>query len=213
MKILVIEDEQQNLSEELKKFHAIDVAFSAREAELKIYHNQYDLVVIESLFINIRELRSGGIQTPILVISSNSEVKYKVQNLDSGADDYLTKPFSFEELSARMRALMRRPRDLMVSNVLSIGDLRVDLDNNKVRRGRKSFYLRRKEFAILAYLIRNVGRVLTRDMILGHVWESTSDPDINTIDVHIKHLRDSIDREFRTKLIKTVHGVGYKLEL
>jgi two-component system OmpR family response regulator len=146
------------------------------------------------------------------MLTGEDDIAKKVEALNAGADDYITKPFSIAELLARMRALLRRPPQALASNVIAIGDLEIDLNSKRVSREGKSIFLRKKEFYLLEYLARNVGRIITREMILDHVWSTVEEPATNTIDVHIKYLRDHIDKEYERKLIKTVHGMGYKIE-
>ena len=149
---------------------------------------------------------------PILMLTGQSETEKKVLALDAGADDYLVKPFRFEELLARIRALLRRNTVTLTSNILSIDNLTLDPAKKTVKRNEDNITLRRKEFSLLEYLMRNNGRVITREMILDHIWESTNDSVTNVVDVHIKYLRDKVDKPYKKKLIKTVHGVGYKIE-
>lgn len=157
------------------------------------------------------EIRHKGIKTPILVLTSTSKVSIKVNMLDAGADDYLLKPFYVSELKARLRALIRRS-DSIEASILRAGDLTLDPASRRVERAGKQINLRRKEFDILEYLIRNRGTVVTRNMIIANSWDSGADRWDNNVDVHIKYLRDKIDRSFSTKLIKTAYGVGYIID-
>ena len=221
MKILIIEDDKQTaqmIKNEMKGNYAVDLAYTGESGEYLSETNDYDTIVIDLRLPDIdgitvcKRIREAGIKTPILILTGSIEVKNKIAALDSGADDYLTKPFSFAELMARIRALMRRSPQTLNSNVLSLDGLTLDVSKNRVERNGKEVYLRRKEFSLLEYLMRNPGLVLTRNMILGHVWEEGIDQLTNSIDVHIKFLRDKIDIPFGTSLIKTVYGLGYKLE-
>ena len=221
MKALFIEDDKElaeTLKEELSSRFIIDLAFSGEEGEYNSFVNDYDVIIIDYNLPGIngievcRKIREGNIRTPILMLTGEVEVSKKIEALNSGADDYLTKPFVLEELLARIKALLRRPPQMLHSNIISIGDLTIDTDNQQVARNGKTILLRKKEFHLLEYLARNEGRIITREMILDHVWESLEEPITNTIDVHIKYLRDHIDKEFDKKLIKTVHGMGYKIE-
>lgn len=221
MKILIIEDDKQTaqmIKNEMKGNYAVDLAYTGESGEYLSETNDYDTIVIDLRLPDIdgitvcKRIREAGIKTPILILTGSIEVKNKIAALDSGADDYLTKPFSFAELMARIRALMRRSPQTLNSNVLSLDGLTLDVSKNRVERNGKEVHLRRKEFSLLEYLMRNPGLVLTRNMILGHVWEEDIDQLTNTIDVHIKFLRDKIDIPFGTSLIKTVYGLGYKLE-
>jgi DNA-binding response OmpR family regulator len=221
MKILFIEDDKElaeTLKEELENYFTVDLAFSGEEGEYASFVNGYDLIIIDYNLPGLngielcKKIRVGRIKIPVLMLTGEVEVTKKIEALNAGVDDYLTKPFVFGELLARIKALLRRPPQTMRSNIISIKDLVIDLDNQQVMRNGKHISLRKKEFQLLEYLARNVGRVITRDMILDHVWDSIEEPVTNTIDVHIKYLRDHIDKEFDKKLIKTVHGMGYKLE-
>lgn len=221
MKVLLIEDDNelaQILKEELEVAYIVDVFLSGEEGEYAAFITEYDLIIIDYNLPGIsglevcRKIREGGKNTPILMLTGEHELAKKVEALNTGADDYLTKPFNMEELFARIRALLRRPHQTLQSNIIAIADLEIDLNNQTVSRKGKHIALRKKEFHLLEYLARNEGRVITREMILDHVWNTVEEPVTNTIDVHIKYLRDHIDKAFDKKLIKTVHGVGYKLE-
>jgi DNA-binding response OmpR family regulator len=149
---------------------------------------------------------------PILMLTGQAETEKKVLALDAGADDYLVKPFKIEELLARIRALLRRHPTALTSNTLSIDSLILDPSRKIVKRNEDNIVLRRKEFDLLEYLMRNNGRVITREMIVDNIWDSNHESVTNVVDVHIKYLRDKIDKPYKKKLIKTVHGVGYKIE-
>jgi DNA-binding response OmpR family regulator len=221
MRILLIEDDKEmalTIKQELEKHFLVELAFRGKVGEDLALTNPYDLIILDNVLPDAtgveicKRLRAEQITTPILMLTGKAGVTDKVDALDNGVDDYVTKPFHFDELSARIRALLRRPPQNLESNIIIIGDLIIDLNKKLVTRGDKEISLRRKELYLLEYLARNVGRVITRDMILDHVWKSYDEPITNTIDVHIKYLRDRIDKEFDKKLIKTVHGIGYKLE-
>jgi two-component system OmpR family response regulator len=160
-----------------------------------------------------QRLRQNGILVPILILSGEDETDRKVQLLEDGADDYLTKPFEPPELLARINALIRRHTSKNLSSILKVGDLVIDTRSRSVVRSGIAISLRRKEFDILEYLINNRGMIVTQPMIIDHIW---NDPDkdawANTVRVHVKHLRDKVDRPFGTQLIKTAHGVGYLIE-
>ena len=221
MRVLLIEDDQQLVSavrKQFKKQYALDVTITGEEGEYNALVNEYDLIIID-LGLPDRDgvelcqtIRAADIHTPILILTAAVEVTDKVAALDAGADDYMTKPFTYEELFARIRALMRRNPETLPSNKLTVGELVLDVGAGTVHHKGDPITLRRKEFGLLEYLMRNVGRVLTRGMILDHVWEGGVDPLTNTVDVHIKLLRDKIDRAHGTAMIKTVHGLGYKIE-
>jgi DNA-binding response OmpR family regulator len=222
MRILLIEDDNDmaiTIQEGLKNDYVFECCRFGKDGENLVRINDYDLVVID---INLPDkngisvcqtLREEGFSMPILMLTGEFSIQKKVSALDSGADDYLTKPFDFAELKARIRSLLRRKSEKSHTSVLTLDNLTLDLSERKVTRDGRTIHLGRKETALLEYLMRNVGRVLTRDMILSHVWHSSSDPLYNTVDVHIKYLRDRIDRKFEKQLIKTIYGVGYKIEV
>jgi DNA-binding response OmpR family regulator len=220
MKILLIEDEKETaltIKEKLKNDYQIDLAFRGEKGEELALINNYDIIIVDLMLPDkngleiCQDLRKERINAPILILTGEGSIKKKVLALDGGADDYLTKPFSFAELKARIKALTRRnKRDY--SQLLIVGDLLLDLEKRIARRGNRLIPLRRKEIALLEYLMRNPGRVLTRDMILCNVWSEGEEPLYNTVDVHIKYLRDRIDKNCHQKMIKTIYGLGYKLE-
>lgn len=222
MRILVVEDEHrvahyigQALAEEAC---AVDLAHDgARALELALT-NEYDAIVLDLMLPGIdglticRRLRQAGRETPVLILSARDLVGDRVQGLDAGADDYLVKPFAIEELLARLRALLRRQSRAAASTVLRVGDLELDPATRTVRRGGRPIALTPKEFALLEYLMRRAGRVLTRTMIAEHVWGFPFDHSSNVVDVYIKHLRDKLDEDGRPSVIQTVRGVGYVLQ-
>lgn len=221
MRILVIEDDTQ-ISTFLKsalesEYFVVDAIDDGDKGLYAALTNAYDLIVLDSMLPNksgleiCRALRTAENRTPIIGLSVRSETSNKVGFLDAGADDYLTKPFSFEELVARIRALLRRPHDIQ-SDTLEIGDLELDTRKHTVRKNGADVYLTRKEFLLLEYLMRNRGNVLTRGMILEHVWDMNADPFSNTIETHIMTLRKKIDPEQSDRFIQTVPGIGYKFE-
>lgn len=221
MKILLIEDNKsvaESVRSLLKMNYTVDLAFTGETGKEEALTNIYDLIICDLLLSDIsgievcRFLRKNGLRTPILMLTGQTETARKVSALDAGADDYLTKPFSSEELQARIRALLRRGPETLASNVLTIADLSFDLNKGVVTRSGQIIKLRRKELNLLEYLLRNKGRVISRNMILDYLWDNDDISGTNTIDVHIKHLRDQIDKPFEKKLIKTIHGIGYRLE-
>jgi DNA-binding response OmpR family regulator len=221
MKLLIVEDDKDmaySLKEQLSDTYVIELAFSGENGEYRASNNHYDVIMLDLLLpdsdgITIcKKVRSHGIKTPILMLTGTYEVTQKVMALDAGADDYLLKPFHSDELRARIRALLRRQPEILVSNVLTVGDLQLDIIKKHVTRGDYHIRLKRKELQILEYLMRNAGKVVSRDMLLEHMWDSAYEPLTNTVDVHIKYLRDQIDKPFDRKLIKTIYGLGYKLE-
>ena len=159
-----------------------------------------------------RELRSSNITAPILVLTVQKDPKTTVKLLNCGADDYITKPFNSEALKARVAALLRRNPDMSKERIITVSDLSVNVTRREVQRSGVTIPLRRKEFDILEYLAANHGRALTRTMILDHVWEAGTEGWNNTVDVHIKYLRDKVDRPFKKSLIKTAYGVGYMID-
>ncbi len=221
MRILIIEDNKQvvsALARGLKSAYAIDAAYSGQDGLLQALSTSYDAIILDLQLPDMngaevcKTLRQEGRGMPIMIITASIEVAAKVKLLDIGADDYVTKPCSMEEVSARLRALLRRRVDSGISNQLSVGDLELDVTSRTVRRQGVSIVLRRKEFDLLDYLMRNQGRPVTRSMIIEHVWDMNENLWTNAVDVHIKYLRDKVDRPFSHKLIKTIHGVGYKIE-
>jgi DNA-binding response OmpR family regulator len=221
MRLLVVEDEKEIRDFLTKTLQAECFAVDAKEdgeaGSFAARTNDYDLVILDNLLpkkngIEIcKDIRNAGKSMPILMVSVKSEISSKVELLNAGADDYLVKPFSYEELLARVYALLRRPKQVQ-NEVLTIGDLVLDTRAHKVTRGDKLLYLTRKEFMLLEYLIKNQGVVLTRGMIMEHVWDMNADPFSNTIESHILSLRKKIDNKSAEKLIQTVPGRGYKIE-
>jgi len=175
----------------------------------------YDVAIVDLMLPKreglsvIDELRRRGKSIPVLILSARRSVDDRVRGLQAGGDDYLTKPFAFSELLARVQALVRRASRTPEQTVLTAGDLSLDLLTRKVTRAGVSIDLRPREFALLEYLLRNAGRVVSKTMILSHVWEYNFDPQTNIVDVLVSRLRDKIDRPFETKLLHTVRGVGY----
>ncbi len=220
MRILIIEDEK-DIASFIKKglqaeHFAVDIAANGKDGSYLALVNDYDLVVLDlrlpdtyglEVFKKIKEQKTN---LPIIILTVENEVRKKVEAFDMGVNDYLTKPFAIEELIARIRALLNRNKSL-VSNKLKIADLEMDLKTHEVKRGNKKIELRHREFNLLEYFMRNPNVVLTRSMILEHVWDMNVDPFTNTVDVHVRYLRRKIDDGFRKKLIKTVHGSGYKI--
>jgi heavy metal response regulator len=221
MRILVIEDERK-IAEFLKKGlkaegYAVDIASDGEEGHFLAGTEDYDLLILDLRLPKMdgitlcRTLRAEKFAAPILMLTVRDSVKDKVIGLDSGADDYLTKPFDFEELLARMRALLRK-RGAAEATRLQVDDLVIDLLGHTVQRASKSISLTSKEFALLEYLMRNAGVVVSRAMIAEHVWDVHFDSFTNVIDVSINHLRSKVDRDFPKKLIHTVRGRGYILK-
>lgn len=221
MRILVVEDEKKvasfikrGLEEE---GYEVDVAYDGDEGLDLAEHTPYDLILMDVMLPKkdgitvIREMRDRDIATPVLCLTAKDTVDDIVQGLDSGSDDYLTKPFAFAELLARVRALIRRGTQDRGAE-LRFADLRLDPVSHKVWRNDKEIDLTSKEYALLEYMMRNPEQVLTRTMIAEHVWDYTFDSFTNIIDVYINYLRKKVDRDFDKKLIHTVRGVGYVLK-
>jgi heavy metal response regulator len=221
MRILVVEDEvkiAQFIKRGLKEEgYAVDVAEDGEAGHFMLSSNEYDAIILDLMLPKIdglalcRTLRKEGNQTPIIMLTAKDTVKDKVKGLDSGADDYLPKPFAFEELLARVRVLLRK-KDSRVQTQLKVEDLVLDLLTHKVTRGDREIELTVKEYALLEYLMRNAGNIVTRTMISEHVWDINFDTFTNVIDVYINYLRNKIDSGFADKMIHTVRGKGYLLK-
>lgn len=221
MKLLIIEDNRV-LARSIKRFLAnifvVDLAFTAQEGLDKARAYPYDVILLDLHLPDYpgkkvcTQLREEGCEVSILVLTANARTKSCVTLLRAGADDYLTKPFNGAELQARLLALSRRQNRTYKSDILTINDLEIDVARRSVHRAGVRIPLRRKEFEILAFLVRNRGRAVTREMIIDHAWEAGKDGWSNSVDVHIKYLRDKIDRNFQPQLIKTAYGIGYMVD-
>ena len=220
MRILVVED-QRKMAEFLRKGlvdagYSVDLAETGGAAETLAGENPYDLIILDVMLPDqngldtARHLRTDGFKGPILMLTALGGTKDKVHGLDAGADDYLVKPFAFDELLARIRALLRRNTS-GVDSQLRFSDLEMDLPTRKVARSGKDLSLTPKEFALLEYFLRNPGRALTRAEISDHVWDVHFDSDSNVIDVYINMLRKKVDHPFKKRLIHTMVGAGYVL--
>ena len=221
MRLLVVEDEKK-VSSFIKKGleeegYAVDVALDGKTGLQMAMDRVHDLIVLDIHLPGLdglsvlHELRTGRVSTPVLLLTVRANIEDKVLGLDAGADDYLTKPFAFRELVARIRALLRRQTEAKLP-VLRFADLTLDPARRMVFRGAKKIDLTAKEYALLDYFIRNPGRVLTRTMIADHVWDYNFDSMTNIIDVYVNYLRRKIDSDREHKLIHTVRGVGYVLK-
>ncbi|MDI6869467.1 MAG: response regulator transcription factor [Coprothermobacterota bacterium] len=221
MRILIVEDEHK-ISTYLKRGleeqgYAVDAAFTGSEALDWVQAAPYDLIILDIMLPEIdgitlcRELRARDMRMPILMLTARDAVEDRVTGLDAGADDYLIKPFAFNELLARVRALLRRNQDAPKVNTLQVGDLVLDTLARRVSRGGKRIDLTPKEYAILELLMREQGRVLTRTQIAEHVWNYEVYNQSNIVDVYIRNLRRKIDDGYELKLIRTVRGVGYQI--
>ncbi|MCX5900725.1 MAG: response regulator transcription factor [Proteobacteria bacterium] len=220
MRILVVEDEKKiagfikrGLKEE---GYAVDVATDGDEGYELASVNDYDLIILDIMLPKCdgvtlcKKLRSDRVETPVIMLTAKTSVQDKVTGLDAGANDYLTKPFAFEELLARIRVLLRRT--VQPATRLQVADLALDLLSHKVTRADRDIILSSREFALLEYLMRNAGAVVTRTMISEHVWDIDFDTSTNVIDVYINYLRNKIDADFDKKLIQTIRGRGYMLK-
>jgi two-component system OmpR family response regulator len=224
MRILVAEDSPK-MSALLRKGleregYAVDAVRDGTEAIWMASENTYDALVLDVIlegdgpldgFEDCRALRDAGRWVPVLMVTARDGVADRVRGLDVGADDYLPKPFSFEELLARLRALIRRGSPER-PNVLAVGDLRLDPAAHEVRRGDQSIELTKTEFALLEYFMRNEGRALSRAELVEHVWDFAYDGDPRIVNVYVRSLRDKIDRPFARSSLETVRGVGYRIQ-
>jgi two-component system OmpR family response regulator len=220
MRVLVVEDEikmarllERGLGEE---GYAVDVAGDGAEALWLAAENPYDIILLDLMLPDAdgvetcRQLRERGIWAPVMMVTARDGIEDHVMGLDGGADDYITKPFSFVELLARIRALLRRPA-LERPAVLSVGDLRLDPATRQVWRGTTEVEVTTKEFALLEYFMRNPEQVLSRSRLIEHVWDFAYDGDSNVVDVYVRYLREKIDRPFGKDSLQTVRGAGYRL--
>ncbi|MBB1556090.1 response regulator transcription factor [Candidatus Saccharibacteria bacterium] len=221
MRILLVEDDvaiARSLKEGLEdEAYAVDVVHDGDEGYRTATADDYDVIILDVMLPEMngyevcRVLRKDGNQTPILMLTARDAERDIVEGLDVGADDYLAKPFSFEVLLARLRALLRRPNEKL-EEVLRVGDLTLDPSLKKVTRANQEISLTAKEYAVLEYLMRNAGKVLSKEQIISHVWDFDADVLPNNVELFIMFLRRKIDKPFGSKLIHTVPGFGYKLE-
>jgi DNA-binding response OmpR family regulator len=222
MRVLVVEDEHK-IANSIKKgleqeSYAVDVAYDGDDGFDLASTEDYDLIILDLLLPGMdgitvcRKLREAKIHTPILMLTAKGQLGDKVEGLDAGADDYLVKPFAFEEILARVRALARRPHNF-IGTILGVADLSLNTASYEVKRADKQIQLSNKEFALLEYLLRHPNQILTKDQIIGHVWDYDADILPNTVEVYIGYLRNKIDKPFPKSpaLIHTVRGFGYKL--
>lgn len=218
MRILIVEDEKK-VSSFIKKgmeeeYYTVDTAFDGKEGLKLASSEDYDLIIMDVMLPNMdgntvtRELRKRNINIPVLMLTVNDSIKDKVKGLDSGADDYLTKPFAFEELLARIRALLRR-NEKSKSTKISAGDIVLDLESHRVLKSDKEIVLTPKEYAILEYLIKNKNKVVSRTRLIEHTYDYHFDTETNIIDVYINKVRNKIFDNSDSPLIKTIRGIGY----
>ncbi len=221
MRVLLVEDDR-TIAEFVEKGlreagFAVDVAADGQAGLDRALAGGYDAAIVDVMLPHmdglslIDALRAKGVRTPVLILSARRSVDDRVRGLQAGGDDYLTKPFDFAELLARVQALIRRATGTPEPTRLVFADLSLDLLTRKVQRGSQSIDLRPREFALLEYLMRNAGRVVSKTSILSHVWGYNFDPNTNVVDVLVSRLRDRIDKPFPAKLLHTVRGVGYVL--
>lgn len=221
MNLLIVEDDKETLESLVLSLRAegfiVDTASDGETGTYKAKINDYDLIILDKGLPKkdglevCSNIRSAGKHMPVLILSVKSEIDTKTDLLNAGADDYMTKPFSFKELMARINALLRRP-EKVEHTILWIGNLTVDIEARTVIRGNKEFHLTPKEFALLEYFLRNRGEVLSRQEILEHVWDINADPFTNTIETHIASLRRKLKSKGQREVIHTLSGMGYKID-
>lgn len=222
MKVLLIEDELK-IANALRRGlrqenYSVEVCNDGDTGLSSALHGEYDIMVIDRMLPGkegveiVKEVRKAGINTPIIILTAKGQIRNRIEGLNAGADDYMVKPFSFEELLARMRALMRRPTET-VDTVLKVADLTMDTSRLEVRRGGKRIKLTSTEYALLEYMMRNAGHTLSKDKIIGHVWDFDADILPNTVEAYIGSLRRKVDKPFKgVSLIHTLRGFGYRIE-
>ena len=221
MRVLLIEDDvtiARLLKEGLEdESYAVDVANDGSEGYRTAAADDYDVIILDIMMPEMngyevcRALRNDGNKTPILMLTARDAERDIVEGLDTGADDYLAKPFSFDVLLARIRALLRRPNEKL-EEIIQVGDLKLDPSSKRVTRASQEISLTAKEYGVLEYLMRNKGKVLSKEQIISHVWDFDADVLPNNVELFIMFLRRKIDKPFKSKLIYTVSGFGYKLE-
>jgi DNA-binding response OmpR family regulator len=221
LRLLVIEDEPSLLSIITKRLkeegYGVDSARDGREGENYISSAEYDCIILDIMIpfqdglTLLRKIRAKNISAPVLLLTAKDSINDRVTGLDSGADDYLVKPFSFDELLARVRAMLRRHKDKK-NTILSVGDLEMDTITREVQRGGKAIELTSKEYSILEYFLRNKNRVLTKSQIAEHVWNYDFEYNSNIVEVYVRYLRRKMDEEFKNKLIHTIRGGGYVIK-
>ena len=222
MRVLIVEDDLTIASFLVKGFKeggfAVDHAPDGEAGAHLAATVPYDVAIVDLMLPKldglslIQRLRDQRIRTPVIILSAKHTVDDRIKGLESGGDDYLTKPFAFAELLARVQALIRRSSGAADSTRLAVGDLVMDLVARRVTRDGREIALRPREFALLEYLMRNAGRVVSKTMILSHVWDYNFDPGTNVVDVLVFRLRDRIDKGFERKMLQTVRGIGYVLQ-
>ncbi len=221
MRVLVVEDDHETadyITSSLRaEGHAVDHCDNGKDGFLNALDNDYDVMVFDRMLPGldgltlIKSVRGAGVETPIMFLSAMDGINDRVEGLKAGSDDYLIKPFSYHELSARLAALVRRPPLKAEDTVLRVADLEMNLIRRTVSRGGTPIDLQPREFALLEYLMRNADRVLTRTMLLEAVWDFHFDPKTSVVETHISRLRNKIDKPFEVELIHTIRGAGYSL--
>ena len=221
MKILVIEDDAETASYIVKGLEqeglVVEHADDGRDGLVLAAGNSHDVIIVDRMLPSldglaiVKTIRSAGVKTPVLFLTTLSGIDDRVAGLEAGGDDYLSKPFAFSELLARVNALARRPPLSNEQTTLRVTDLEIDLIQRRVMRDGQTIDLQPREFRLLEYMMRNTGRVVTRTMLLEHVWEFHFDPKTNVVETHISRLRSKIDKPFDIDLIHTVRGAGYSL--
>lgn len=222
MNILLVEDEHKIANAIKQGFrqeaYATEICYDGESGLAAALGSEYDIIILDRMLPGLdgiaicEQIRAKGIHTPIIMLTAKGQIRDRVTGLDAGADDYLTKPFAFAELLARVRALLRRPGDT-IGNLLQVADLSLDTITYEVKRGTTAVHLSQTEYALLEYMLRNPSRVLSKETIINHVWDFDADILPNTVEAYIGYLRNKIDRPFpeATPLIKTVRGFGYRL--
>ena len=222
MRILIVEDDARTASFIMKGLKQagfiVEHAPDGEDGLHRALTESYDVAVVDIMLPKldgltlIDELRKRKVTTPVIILSAKRTVDDRIRGLQSGGDDYMVKPFAFSELVTRIQALIRRANSVVEPTTLTVSELSIDLLRRKVSRGEKDIELQPREFALLEYLMRNAGMVVSKTMIMEHVWDYNFDPQTNVVEVRICRLRDKIDRSFNNKLIHTIKGVGYVLE-
>ena len=223
MRLLVVEDDKKLASYIVEGLQeagfAVDHCADGEAGLMKAAGNEYGAIVVDIMLPGlsglalVQELRRQRVTVPVLFLSAKASVDDRVTGLQAGGDDYLPKPFAFAELLARVQALVRRGSRGSEATMLEVGDLKIDLLSRKATRGSTRIELRAREFSLLEYLMRNAGRVVTKTMILNHVWDYSFDPQTNVVDVLVCRVRNKVDKGFEPKLIRTIRGMGYVLEV
>lgn len=222
MRVLVVEDDNKIASFVVKGLKqsgfAVDRCSDGEEALVFARSTEFDVAVVDIMLPKldgltlIQQMRKDEIRTPVIILSAKASVDDRVKGLQAGGDDYLTKPFAFSELLARIQALIRRSSHVAEPTKLSVGDLTLDLLSREVKRAGQTIELQSREFALLEYLMRNPGRAVTKTMLLEHIWDYSFDPQTNVVDVLVHRVRSKVDKDFPRKMIQTIRGVGYVLK-